>query len=149
MYSTHHLLQFLFCIFCYGGSSCEIPFEESSLCALFASRASQFFRFLFLFWFSRMELPFPEILSCCFPDFLESYFRNVSWMASFSSLKYREKNLFCLRVILRWCTGSFFSGSLELPFVSASSLCLYAITNYLQFQVAILYKLANLFWCNP
>lgn len=74
---------------------------------------------------------------------------NLSWMASFSSSNSLKWKLFCLRVILRRCTGSFFWGSLELPFVSASSLWLYAITNYLQFQAAILYKLANLFWCNP
>ena len=103
MYFTHHLPQIFFCIFRFGGSSCEIPSENCSFCALFASRASQFFRFHFLFWFSRMELPFPEIRSFCFPEFFRELLGNLSWMASFSSLKYREmKNeLFCLRVILR------------------------------------------------
>ena len=60
MYFTHHLPQIFFCIFRFGGSSCEIPFENCSFVLFSHHGLPSFSVFVSCFGFLGWNCRFPK-----------------------------------------------------------------------------------------
>lgn len=96
MYFTHHLPQIFFCIFRFGGSSCEIPFENCSFVLFSHHGLPSFSVFFSCFGFLRWNCRFPKFFPAASLRFFGSFWEiSHGWLLFLLWIPWNENFSVC------------------------------------------------------